>query len=258
MAGGALRRRGAGRCATVGSRAVVTLGARRGSASPSAWSRPRRAAAVRVVPDDAPRVRRAGPPGAARRGRRHRDRCTSRARSGTPVVGLFGPTDPARNGPFAPRGRGGAPRPACAPCHRRRLPEPRRASWTTIAGGRRAVGRGPAARRCRGARPPCRLGSAFRSAGRLGIVVLVLARPTPGLARPRPAARAPRRGAPPLGLRPHREDAGARDRRALRPHAATRSTSAACCSALGLARGGGEPVGGPGGRRSTSWPSTRR
>jgi heptosyltransferase I len=39
---------------------------------------------------------------------------------GTPVVALFGPTDPARNGPFAPTDIVVRRTPACAPCHRRR------------------------------------------------------------------------------------------------------------------------------------------
>ncbi len=37
----------------------------------------------------------------------------------TPVVGLFGPTDPARNGPFDEHDVVVARRPACFPCHRR-------------------------------------------------------------------------------------------------------------------------------------------
>jgi len=38
---------------------------------------------------------------------------------GTPVVGLYGPTDPARNGPWSPRDRVLRRTPPCAPCHRR-------------------------------------------------------------------------------------------------------------------------------------------
>jgi ADP-heptose:LPS heptosyltransferase len=38
---------------------------------------------------------------------------------GAPVVGLFGPTDPARNGPFAPDDAVVRRVPACAPCYRR-------------------------------------------------------------------------------------------------------------------------------------------
>jgi ADP-heptose:LPS heptosyltransferase len=38
---------------------------------------------------------------------------------GTPVVGLFGPTDPARNGPFALADVVVRRVPPCAPCHRR-------------------------------------------------------------------------------------------------------------------------------------------
>jgi lipopolysaccharide heptosyltransferase I len=38
---------------------------------------------------------------------------------GTPVVGIYGPTDPARNGPFSPADRVVRRVPACAPCHRR-------------------------------------------------------------------------------------------------------------------------------------------
>lgn len=41
---------------------------------------------------------------------------------GTPVVGLYGPTDPARNGPFSPLDRVVRRAPSCAPCHRRRCP----------------------------------------------------------------------------------------------------------------------------------------
>jgi heptosyltransferase I len=37
----------------------------------------------------------------------------------TPVVGIFGPTDPARNGPHSPRDVTVRRRPLCAPCHRR-------------------------------------------------------------------------------------------------------------------------------------------
>lgn len=38
---------------------------------------------------------------------------------GTPVVGLYGPTDPARNGPFRAADRVVRRVPPCAPCHRR-------------------------------------------------------------------------------------------------------------------------------------------
>jgi heptosyltransferase-1 len=38
---------------------------------------------------------------------------------GTPVVALFGPTDPARNGPFAPADVVVRREPSCAPCYRR-------------------------------------------------------------------------------------------------------------------------------------------
>jgi ADP-heptose:LPS heptosyltransferase len=38
----------------------------------------------------------------------------------TPVVGLFGPTDPARNGPFSPRDVVVRRTTLCSPCHRRR------------------------------------------------------------------------------------------------------------------------------------------
>jgi heptosyltransferase-1 len=41
---------------------------------------------------------------------------------GTPVVALFGPTDPARNGPFSPRDVVVRAIPPCAPCHRRDCP----------------------------------------------------------------------------------------------------------------------------------------
>lgn len=40
----------------------------------------------------------------------------------TPVVALFGPTDPARNGPFSPDDRVVRRVPPCAPCHRRACP----------------------------------------------------------------------------------------------------------------------------------------
>jgi heptosyltransferase-1 len=39
---------------------------------------------------------------------------------GVPVVGIFGPTDPARNGPWSPVDLTVRRRPLCAPCHRRR------------------------------------------------------------------------------------------------------------------------------------------
>jgi lipopolysaccharide heptosyltransferase I len=41
---------------------------------------------------------------------------------GTPVVGLYGPTDPSRNGPFAAADRVVRRAPPCAPCHRRACP----------------------------------------------------------------------------------------------------------------------------------------
>jgi len=41
---------------------------------------------------------------------------------GTPVVALFGPTDPARNGPFAPADAVVRRTPACAPCYSRTCP----------------------------------------------------------------------------------------------------------------------------------------
>jgi heptosyltransferase I len=37
----------------------------------------------------------------------------------TPVVGIFGPTDPARNGPFSPRDITVRRTPLCSPCHKR-------------------------------------------------------------------------------------------------------------------------------------------
>jgi ADP-heptose:LPS heptosyltransferase len=39
---------------------------------------------------------------------------------GTPVVGIYGPTDPARNGPFAAEDRVVRRLPLCSPCHRQR------------------------------------------------------------------------------------------------------------------------------------------
>jgi lipopolysaccharide heptosyltransferase I len=39
---------------------------------------------------------------------------------GTPVVGIYGPTDPARNGPFDPADRVVRRVPLCSPCHRQR------------------------------------------------------------------------------------------------------------------------------------------
>ena len=42
--------------------------------------------------------------------------------AGTPVVGVFGPTDPARNGPFGPGDITVRRQPLCSPCHRRRCP----------------------------------------------------------------------------------------------------------------------------------------
>jgi ADP-heptose:LPS heptosyltransferase len=41
---------------------------------------------------------------------------------GTPVVAVFGPTDPARNGPFSAHDLVVRRPPPCAPCHRRRCP----------------------------------------------------------------------------------------------------------------------------------------
>ena len=40
----------------------------------------------------------------------------------TPVVGIYGPTDPARNGPFSPRDVVVRRTPLCSPCHKRRCP----------------------------------------------------------------------------------------------------------------------------------------
>ncbi|MBI3932480.1 MAG: glycosyltransferase family 9 protein [Acidobacteria bacterium] len=40
--------------------------------------------------------------------------------AGTPVVGIYGPTDPARNGPFSPADRVVRRTPLCSPCHKRR------------------------------------------------------------------------------------------------------------------------------------------
>lgn len=40
----------------------------------------------------------------------------------TPVVGLYGPTDPARNGPYSPRDVVVRRTPLCSPCHKRRCP----------------------------------------------------------------------------------------------------------------------------------------
>ena len=42
--------------------------------------------------------------------------------AGAPVVGIFGPTDPARNGPWSPSDLTVRRRPLCSPCHRRRCP----------------------------------------------------------------------------------------------------------------------------------------
>ncbi len=44
------------------------------------------------------------------------------AAAGAPVVALFGPTDPERNGPWNPADRVVARRPPCFPCHRRACP----------------------------------------------------------------------------------------------------------------------------------------
>ena len=38
------------------------------------------------------------------------------------MVGVFGPTDPARNGPFGADDLTVRRQPLCAPCHRRRCP----------------------------------------------------------------------------------------------------------------------------------------
>jgi ADP-heptose:LPS heptosyltransferase len=39
---------------------------------------------------------------------------------GTPVVGIYGPTDPARNGPFSAQDVVVRRTPLCSPCHRKR------------------------------------------------------------------------------------------------------------------------------------------
>ena len=41
---------------------------------------------------------------------------------GTPVVGIYGPTEPARNGPFSPQDVVVRRTPLCSPCHRHRCP----------------------------------------------------------------------------------------------------------------------------------------
>jgi len=53
---------------------------------------------------------------------------------GTPVVALFGPTDPARNGPFSLRDEVVRRVPPCAPCHRRVCPR-HEGIMATIPGG---------------------------------------------------------------------------------------------------------------------------
>ena len=70
---------------------------------------------------------------------------------GTPVVGIFGPTDPARNGPFSPRTSWCAAAPPCAP-----VPPARRCPCTT--GVMDAI----AGRRGRWPRSTARLGPAPR------------------------------------------------------------------------------------------------
>jgi len=40
----------------------------------------------------------------------------------TPVVGIYGPTDPSRNGPYSPRDVVVRRTPLCSPCHKRRCP----------------------------------------------------------------------------------------------------------------------------------------
>ena len=42
------------------------------------------------------------------------------AAAGTPIVALFGPTDPARNGPWSAGDVTVRRRPLCSPCHRHR------------------------------------------------------------------------------------------------------------------------------------------
>ena len=136
---------------------------------------------------------------------------------GTPVVGLFGPTDPARNGPFAaedvvlraPAAR--APGATASACRRPRMAEIAvgRRSWPRpSAGSASPAGREPL---------PSRLPGPRRLRGR-GPGPLARAAQRP-LAPAVPAARARGRGAAHLGLGPHREDAAAGHRRPVRAHA---------------------------------------
>jgi ADP-heptose:LPS heptosyltransferase len=68
---------------------------------------------------------------------------------GAPVVGLYGPTDPARNGPFASADEVVRETPSCAPCHRRSCPVhdrvmERLGSDAVLAAVERRLGRGRA------------------------------------------------------------------------------------------------------------------
>lgn len=46
------------------------------------------------------------------------------AAMGTRVVGVFGPTDPTRVGPWTPRGRAVQANVTCGPCWKKRCPGP--------------------------------------------------------------------------------------------------------------------------------------
>ena len=76
----------------------------------------------RQLPGLAARVRGARPPSARHRRRRHRPAPPRLRRRRRPPWSLFGPTDPARNGPWNPADRVLSRRPPCFPCHRRECP----------------------------------------------------------------------------------------------------------------------------------------
>ncbi len=84
---------------------------------------------------------------------------------GTPVVALFGPTDPARNGPFAPDDVVVRRTPPCAPCYSRTCARHAGVMDEIAVAEVLAAARG-APRRGAGAELPCPLGTASPPAGR--------------------------------------------------------------------------------------------
>jgi hypothetical protein len=137
---------------------------------------------------------------------------------GAPVVALFGPTDPARNGPFSPRDVVVRP-PSLEAAGRRGRYRIEGAVMGEI-GVEQVLSAVDRRLAPDGAAMPSRLRVPFGYV--LGVVVLLLAHPVPTASRPG-SDRAPRGGDTPVGLR-------ASTRRARSPPAAPTRTPAARCT----------------------------